>query len=154
MILTRQTCGQRSSRAVESKRWALGNYFFEQICYMSPSPVPLSMSLWVHPIHRHSSPPSLSTSLPPCLPSFLPSSPRQCQPCSPALHLSSSLALPSWMGNWYQPKLKYALTVLQWLHNKAIWCSEIQVIRARGHRRAWVLPPFLWINCLFRNKQF
>jgi len=34
VILTRQTCGQRSSRAAESKRWALGNYFFEQICYM------------------------------------------------------------------------------------------------------------------------
>ena len=34
MILTRQTCGQRSSRAAESKRRALGNYFSEQICYM------------------------------------------------------------------------------------------------------------------------
>jgi len=27
MILTQQTCGQRSSRAAESKRRALGNYF-------------------------------------------------------------------------------------------------------------------------------
>jgi len=34
VILTRQTCGQRSSRAAESKRRALGNCFFEQICYM------------------------------------------------------------------------------------------------------------------------
>jgi len=34
MILTRQTCGQRSSRAAESKRRALGNYFFERIYYM------------------------------------------------------------------------------------------------------------------------
>jgi len=32
--LTRQTCGQRSSRAAESKRRALGNYFSERICYM------------------------------------------------------------------------------------------------------------------------
>jgi len=34
VILTRQTCGQRSSRAAESKRQALGNYFSERICYM------------------------------------------------------------------------------------------------------------------------
>jgi len=34
MILTQQTCGQHSSRAVERKRQALGNYFAEQICYM------------------------------------------------------------------------------------------------------------------------
>ena len=34
VILTRQTCGQRSSRAAESKHRALRNYFFEQICYM------------------------------------------------------------------------------------------------------------------------
>ena len=34
VILTRQTCGQRSSRAAESKRRALGNYFSERICYM------------------------------------------------------------------------------------------------------------------------
>jgi len=34
VILTRQTCGQRSSRAAESKRRALGNYFCEWICYM------------------------------------------------------------------------------------------------------------------------
>jgi len=33
VILTRQTCGQRSSRAAESKRRALGNYFSERICY-------------------------------------------------------------------------------------------------------------------------
>ena len=32
VILTRQTCGQRSSRAVESKRRALGKYFSERIC--------------------------------------------------------------------------------------------------------------------------
>jgi len=32
VILTRQTCGQRSSKAAESKRRALGNYFFERIC--------------------------------------------------------------------------------------------------------------------------
>ena len=25
---------------------------------------------------------------------------------------------------------------------KAIWCSEIKGIRARGHRRAWMPPPF------------
>jgi len=36
VILTRQTCGQRSSRAAESKRPALGNYFSELICYMFP----------------------------------------------------------------------------------------------------------------------
>jgi len=34
VILTRQTCGQRSSRLVENKRRALGNYFSERICYM------------------------------------------------------------------------------------------------------------------------
>ena len=34
VILTRQTCGQLSSRAAESKRRALGNYFSEWICYM------------------------------------------------------------------------------------------------------------------------
>jgi len=34
VILTRQTCGQRSSMAAESKRRALGNYFSERICYM------------------------------------------------------------------------------------------------------------------------
>jgi len=34
VILTRQSCGQRSSRAAESKRRALENYFTEQICYM------------------------------------------------------------------------------------------------------------------------
>jgi len=34
VILTRQTCGQRLSRTAESKRRALGNYFFERICYM------------------------------------------------------------------------------------------------------------------------
>jgi len=34
VILTRQTCGQRSSRAAESKRRALGNGFSEKICYM------------------------------------------------------------------------------------------------------------------------
>jgi len=34
VILTRQTCGQRSSRAAESKRRALGNYFSKRICYM------------------------------------------------------------------------------------------------------------------------
>ena len=34
MILTRQTCGQRSSRAAKSKRKALGNYFPERIRYM------------------------------------------------------------------------------------------------------------------------
>jgi len=36
VILTRQTCGQRSSRAAESKRQALGNFFSGQICYMFP----------------------------------------------------------------------------------------------------------------------
>ena len=34
VILTRQTCGQRSSRAAETKHRALGNFFSEQICYM------------------------------------------------------------------------------------------------------------------------
>jgi len=34
VILTRQTCGQRSSRAAESRRRALGNYFPERICNM------------------------------------------------------------------------------------------------------------------------
>jgi len=34
VILTRQTCDQRSCRAAESKRWALGNYFPERICNM------------------------------------------------------------------------------------------------------------------------
>jgi len=36
VILMRQICGQRLSRAAESKRRALGNYFFERICYMFP----------------------------------------------------------------------------------------------------------------------
>jgi len=36
VILTRQTCGQRSSRAAESKHRALGNYFSEWICEMLP----------------------------------------------------------------------------------------------------------------------
>ena len=34
VILMRQICGQRSSRTAESKRQALGNYFFERMCYM------------------------------------------------------------------------------------------------------------------------
>jgi len=34
VILTRQTCGQRSSGAAESKRRAIGTYFSERICYM------------------------------------------------------------------------------------------------------------------------
>jgi len=34
VILTRQTCGQRSSRAAKRKRQALGNDFSERICYM------------------------------------------------------------------------------------------------------------------------
>jgi len=34
MILTRQTCGQRSSRSAESKRWALENYSSKRMCYM------------------------------------------------------------------------------------------------------------------------
>ena len=34
VILTWQTCGQRSSRAAESKHSALGNYFSERICCM------------------------------------------------------------------------------------------------------------------------
>jgi len=34
VIWTRLTCGQRSSRAAESKRWAMGNHFPERICYM------------------------------------------------------------------------------------------------------------------------
>jgi len=34
VILTWQTCGQRLSRAAESKRRALGNYFPKRICYM------------------------------------------------------------------------------------------------------------------------
>jgi len=34
VIFTRQTYGQRSSRTAERKRWAIGNYFSEQICYM------------------------------------------------------------------------------------------------------------------------
>ena len=34
VILAWQTCGQRSSKAAESKRRALGNYFSERICYM------------------------------------------------------------------------------------------------------------------------
>jgi len=34
VILTRQTCGQRSSKAAECKHRALGNYFSEWICYM------------------------------------------------------------------------------------------------------------------------
>ena len=34
VIFTRQTCGQRSSKAAENKRRALGNYFSERICYM------------------------------------------------------------------------------------------------------------------------
>ena len=34
VILTRQTCGQRSSRPAESKRRAIGNFFSERICYL------------------------------------------------------------------------------------------------------------------------
>jgi len=34
VILTRQTCGQRSSRAAESKQRALENHFSERICFM------------------------------------------------------------------------------------------------------------------------
>jgi len=34
MILTRQSCGQHSRRAAESKRQALRRYFSEWICYM------------------------------------------------------------------------------------------------------------------------
>ena len=34
VILTWQTCGQRSSRAAKSKRRALGNYFPGRICYI------------------------------------------------------------------------------------------------------------------------
>ena len=34
MILTRQTCGQCSSRSAESKRRALENYFSARMCYM------------------------------------------------------------------------------------------------------------------------
>jgi len=34
VILTQQTCGERSSRAAERKRRALENYFSEWICYM------------------------------------------------------------------------------------------------------------------------
>jgi len=34
VILTRQTCGQRSSRACGSKRQTITNYFSERICYM------------------------------------------------------------------------------------------------------------------------
>jgi len=34
VILTRQSCGQRSNRAAESKRRAIGNYFSKRICYM------------------------------------------------------------------------------------------------------------------------
>jgi len=34
VIMTRQTCGQRSSRAAESKRRAIGNYFPDRFCYM------------------------------------------------------------------------------------------------------------------------
>jgi len=34
VILTRQTCGQRSSMSAGSKRRALENYFYEQICHM------------------------------------------------------------------------------------------------------------------------
>jgi len=36
-MLTRQTCGQRSSRVAESKRRALGNYLRERICYVFPT---------------------------------------------------------------------------------------------------------------------
>jgi len=34
VILTRQTCGQHSSRAAASKRRALENYFYDRICCM------------------------------------------------------------------------------------------------------------------------
>ena len=45
VILTRQTCGQRASRAAESKRRALENCFPEWICY--------EVLRWC--IHHHSS---------------------------------------------------------------------------------------------------
>jgi len=34
VMLTRQTCGQQSSKAAKSKRRALGNYVSGRICYM------------------------------------------------------------------------------------------------------------------------
>ena len=40
VTLTRQTCGQRSSRAAESKRQAIGNYFSERMIYAYLSPTP------------------------------------------------------------------------------------------------------------------
>jgi len=38
VILTRQTCGQRSSRAAESKRRAIEYHFHERICHMFLTP--------------------------------------------------------------------------------------------------------------------
>jgi len=53
VILTRQTFGQRSSRAAASKRWALGNYLFERICYTFQLSKcrgdSSSRPLWIHP---------------------------------------------------------------------------------------------------------
>ena len=34
VILTRQSCGQRSSRSAESKRRSIGKYFCKRVCYM------------------------------------------------------------------------------------------------------------------------
>ena len=36
VTLTRQSCGQRSSRAAKSKRRVIGNYFSERNCHMFP----------------------------------------------------------------------------------------------------------------------
>ena len=36
VILTRQTCGQRASRAAWIKRQAPGNYFYDRICHTFP----------------------------------------------------------------------------------------------------------------------
>ena len=51
VVLTRQTCGQRSSRAAESKRRALGDYFSERICYL------------IFPTSKHVFPPDFAVAL-------------------------------------------------------------------------------------------
>jgi len=47
VILTWQTCGQRSTRAAESKRRTLGNYFSRRICYMF-----LNIKMYMRPRSR------------------------------------------------------------------------------------------------------
>ena len=65
MILTRQTCGQCSSRAAESKHRAIGHYFSERFCYMFLAFLSASAQ-WQNPIFltsKHVFPPDFAIAL-------------------------------------------------------------------------------------------